>query len=160
MKAYLKIVDGINQIFKVLVIVMLVLLSLVVLAQIITRSLHISVAWLEEMARYSMIYVCFLGSAVCCSRGTLIKVDVLYEILSEKTRKTLLVIVGMLSIAFLFFALYSCAQYLPLGFNSDAASMRGVRMFWFYLAMPIGLGMMLLNTIANLIEILKGGNKT
>ena len=30
-------------------------------------------------------------------------------------------------------------------------------MFWFYLCMPIGMGMMFLNIIANILERMKGG---
>ena len=69
MKAYIKIVDKLNKLLEWLVVVVLVILSFVVLAQVVTRKCHISVAWLEEMARYSMIWLCFLGAAVACRRG-------------------------------------------------------------------------------------------
>lgn len=52
MKAYIKIVDKLNKLLEWLVVVVLVILSFVVLAQVVTRKCHISVAWLEEMARY------------------------------------------------------------------------------------------------------------
>ena len=81
MKAYIKIVDKLNKLLEWLVVVVLVILSFVVLAQVVTRKCHISVAWLEEMARYSMIWLCFLGAAVACRRGSLIKIDILYELL-------------------------------------------------------------------------------
>ena len=51
MKAYIKIVDKLNKLLEWLVVVVLVILSFVVLAQVVTRKCHISVAWLEEMAR-------------------------------------------------------------------------------------------------------------
>lgn len=157
MKLYLKIIVALNKVIEYLVVVVLAILAFVVLGQIITRSLEISVPWLEEIARYSMIWVAFLGGAVACRRRTLIKVDVVYEIVSKKVAHILLCVVDVISIAFLCVALYSCYKYLPLGFNSSAASMSGIKMFWFYLCMPIGLGMMMLNTIANLLTRLKGG---
>lgn len=159
MKTYIKIVDKLNKFFAYLVIAVLIFLSFVVLAQVVTRKCHISVAWLEEMARYSMIWLCFLGAAVACRRGALIKIDILYEIIPKKASQYLLSIVDILSIAFLCVALYSCSQYLPLGLNSSASSMSGIKMIWFYLCMPLGLGMTFLNIIANLIERFKGGEK-
>lgn len=44
-----------------------------------------------------------------------------------------------------------------MGFNSSASSMKSIKMFWFYLCMPIGMGMMFLNIIANILERMKGG---
>ena len=87
MKAYIKIVDKLNKLLEWLVVVVLVILSFVVLAQVVTRKCHISVAWLEEMARYSMIWLCFLGAAVACRRGSLIKIDILYELLPQKVSR-------------------------------------------------------------------------
>ena len=157
MKSYIKIVDKLNKLLEWLVVVVLVILSFVVLAQVVTRKCHISVAWLEEMARYSMIWLCFLGAAVACRRGSLIKIDILYELLPQKVSRYFLYFVDVLSIVFLVVALYSCSQYLPLGFNSSASSMKSIKMFWFYLCMPIGMGMMFLNIIANILERMKGG---
>lgn len=157
MKAYIKIVDKLNKLLEWLVVVVLVILSFVVLAQVVTRKCHISVAWLEEMARYSMIWLCFLGAAVACRRGSLIKIDILYELLPQKVSRYFLYFVDVLSIVFLVVALYSCSQYLPLGFNSSASCMKSIKMFWFYLCMPIGMGMMFLNIIANILERMKGG---
>ena len=37
--------------------------------------------------------------------------------------------------------------------------MKGIKMFWFYLSMPLGLGMMLLNLVANTYERWKGEEK-
>ena len=149
MKAYIKIVDKLNKLLEWLVVVVLVILSFVVLAQVVTRK--------EEMARYSMIWLCFLGAAVACRRGSLIKIDILYELLPQKVSRYFLYFVDVLSIVFLVVALYSCSQYLPLGFNSSASSMKSIKMFWFYLCMPIGMGMMFLNIIANILERMKGG---
>lgn len=157
MKTYLKIINTLDKLFEWLVVVMLAVLACVVMAQVVTRRCHISVAWLEELARYSMIWVCFLGGAVCSRRGTLIKIDVLYELIPKNASRVFLSMVDIISIAFLCVALYSCYQYLPLGLNSSASSMTEVKMFWFYLCMPIGMGMMLLNTVANLLERFKGG---
>ena len=106
-----------------------------------------------------MIYLCFLGAAVCCRRGSLIKVDVVHDLLPPKAARALEEAVNLVSAVFLCFALYSCCKYLPLGFNSDASSMKGIRMFWFYLSMPLGLGMTLLNLVANTYERWKGGGK-
>ena len=36
--------------------------------------------------------------------------------------------------------------------------MKSIKMFWFYLCMPIGMGMMFLNIIANILERMKGGS--
>ena len=159
MKTYLKVVNALNKVFENLVVAVLTLLALVVFLQIVTRSLHISVAFLEEAARYTMIYLCFLGAAVCCRRGSLIKVDVVHDLLPPKAARALEEAVNLVSAVFLCFALYSCCKYLPLGFNSDASSMKGIKMFWFYLSMPLGLGMMLLNLVANTYERWKGEEK-
>ncbi len=159
MKVYLSFVNKLNKLLEVLVVIMLVLLTAIVIAQIVTREMHISVSWLEEGARYTMIYVCFLGAALCTRRGTLVKIDILNEMLPKGAMKYINVLTSIISLVFLAFALYSCMQFLPVGMQRVASSMTKIKMVWFYLAMPVGMEAMVLNIIANLFEGIQGGNK-
>lgn len=45
MKTYIKVVNALNKVFENLVVAVLTLLALVVFLQIVTRALHISVAF-------------------------------------------------------------------------------------------------------------------
>ncbi len=59
-----KISKGLSKILSNLLMIMIVLLTVVVALQVITRILEISVPWAEELARFLLIWLTFIGTSV------------------------------------------------------------------------------------------------
>ena len=81
------------------------LLAFVVFYQVFTRYvLNDAAGWTEEIARYLLIAVTFLGGAMAVRRGTHIQVDVLYRFLPPKAGRVLALFVDLVRIAFFGYA--------------------------------------------------------
>ena len=76
-------------------------LGVTVFYQFFTRyALNDSAAWTEEIARYLLIGVVFIGSAIGVARNTHIHVDFLYRFLPGPAGRLLAATVDLLRIAF------------------------------------------------------------
>jgi TRAP-type C4-dicarboxylate transport system permease small subunit len=81
------------------------LLALNVFYQFFTRYvLNDSAAWTEEIARYLLICMVFVGIAAAVRGGRHIHVDFLYRLLPRKASRALATIVDLVRIAFFGFA--------------------------------------------------------
>jgi TRAP-type C4-dicarboxylate transport system permease small subunit len=81
------------------------ILAFVVFYQVFTRYvLNDAAGWTEEIARYLLIAVTFLGGAMAVRRGTHIQVDVLYRFLPPKAGRALALFVDAVRIAFFGYA--------------------------------------------------------
>lgn len=78
------------------------LLALDVFVQFFSRYvLGNSIAWTEEIARYLLVAVGFLGSAMAARKGSHIAVEFFYRYLSEPTARVMWTLVDLVRIAFL-----------------------------------------------------------
>ena len=75
------------------------MLGLVVFAQFFTRYfLGTPLGWTEELARYLLIAVCFLGLPVAARRGEHIRIDLLQGFLGPRTQPVLQLILEFLQL--------------------------------------------------------------
>jgi TRAP-type C4-dicarboxylate transport system permease small subunit len=92
------------------------LLALDVFYQFFTRYvLSDSAAWTEEIARYLLIVVTFIGSAMAVRRNTHIHVEFFYRYLPHAAGRALSTFVDVVRAAFFAYATYlSCLLVLPM----------------------------------------------
>ena len=80
-------------------------LAFVVFYQVFTRYvLNDAAGWTEEISRYLLIAITFLGGAMAVRRGTHIQVDFVYRFLPQKAGRALALAVDALRIAFFGYA--------------------------------------------------------
>lgn len=73
----------------------------VVFLQFFTRYiLNDSLAWTEEIARYLLIWIAFIGAAISFRRGTHISVEVLHHFLPEKLVRPLRFTIDVMTVGF------------------------------------------------------------
>jgi len=90
------------------------LLALDVFYQFFTRYvLADSAAWTEEIARYLLIIVCFVGAAMGVRRNTQIHVEFLYRWLPAPVGRALSTAVDMMRIAFFAYATWLAFVLVP-----------------------------------------------
>ena len=96
-----KAVAKINKLTRFVVILLLMLMVIAVSLQVLFRFfLDQPLAWTEELARYLLIWITFLGSAYAMSIRAHIGTEYILKYLSPFMGKVLLVIAAILSILF------------------------------------------------------------
>ena len=86
----------------------------VVFYQFFTRyALNNSAAWTEEIARYLLIVVTFVGGAMATRRNTHIHLEFLYRFLPAKAGRVLSTLVDVVRVGFLVYATYLSALLVP-----------------------------------------------
>ena len=83
------------------------LLAATVFYQFFTRyALNDSASWTEEIARYLLICIVFVGSAMCVRKGTHIHVDIFYRFMPPPMARALSTFVDAMRIVFFAYAVY------------------------------------------------------
>lgn len=78
------------------------LLAITVFAQFFTRYvLNDSLAWTEEIARYGLMWITFVGAAVAMRKRTHIAVEVLHNFLPEILVRPLRALIDLITVSFL-----------------------------------------------------------
>ncbi|TAA73347.1 TRAP transporter small permease [Planococcus salinarum] len=140
--------------------VFLVLFSAVMVAviflQVVMRQFDSSLSWSEELARYSFIWLVYIGISYGVKKDRHIKVDVLLLVLKNKGKIILTIIANLLFIVFAIFVIrYGtdiAMQLLSFGQKSPANQ---IPMGLIYLAAPVGMGLTLIRLLQNLIKHIK-----
>ncbi|QJD86515.1 TRAP transporter small permease [Cohnella herbarum] len=154
MKAVLKAIDGLNKLVGYVVGLMLGVMSIIIVVQVFCRFvIDYPLTWSEEAARYLMVYTVFLGASLALRNHRMIAIEIISESVKPKVRKVLRIIVALISIVFFLILLVKGVDMLEIVSRQTSASL-GFSMDIPYMAIPIGAALMLINSIANIIDYL------
>lgn len=118
------------------------LLALDVFYQFFTRYvLADSAAWTEEIARYLLIIVTFMGSAMAVRRNTHIHVEFVYRYLPSGLARALSTFVDLVRVGFLAYAFYLGCLLVPKMHNLKMTVV-DFPMSYIYAFVAAGLGLM------------------
>jgi len=82
-------------------------MALLTFVQVILRYLfHNALSWAEELLRFEVIFVAFMGAAMGVKYGTHIGVDFLYQLSPARMKSFLKMVERLLTSAFSFFLFY------------------------------------------------------
>jgi TRAP-type transport system small permease protein len=156
MQGYVSFIDKINKAVKYIVSAMFIILAVLVVLQVITRFvIDYPLSWSEEISRYLMIYIVFFGAALAMRNKEHIAIDFLVEIVSAKRKKVLNSVILWISLIFAAILFYY-GSALTLTVVNQATPTLQFSMSWAYAAIPLGSLLLLLNTIAVMIEDKQG----
>jgi len=132
--------------------ILLVLIAVIVNWGVFCRYvLFAPLPWSEQIPKYAMIYMGFLGASVGISKNRHIGFDILVTRLPSMIRK-LIIIAGRTLILFflVMMTIYGVSFALAVGFSSNAP-MLPIPMFYLFLAVPIGGVFMILQATIRLV---------
>ena len=136
---------------------LLAVVVVIVLVQVFGRYiLRISLSWPEELARYVLVWLMFLGVAAAAATRSQIIVDTLVELVSPRVRRVLEgigALAGLVAVGLLVWT--SQPLFGPASRSTSPAT--GIPSFWIYLAIPVGGALLGLFALADLARILRGG---
>lgn len=120
-------------------ITMILVLALLTVNIILRFFFSAGITWAEESIRYAIIWITFIGGAICFRRGIHVGIDLLLEYLPERSKKTLQFIINILAIIFMILLIkYGIDLVLFSMATGQLAPALQIKMYWAYLAIPTG----------------------
>ena len=134
------------------------ILTFVMLLQIVMRYVfQHSLSWPEEFSRYCFVYITFLTFGYCIQHDSMLRLDIIKEVLPKKAWDVLQVIVILISAAFfLIMLLYSFDLLQSMRETGRVSAALGIPYFYIYLSTTVGFALALFRTAQRIWRALAG----
>lgn len=145
--------EHIEEVFLVLLSTTMVVF---IFLQVVLRQFGNSLSWSEELARFSFIWLVYIGISYGVKKQRHVKIDIVLQFVKEKQRIILTIIANTLFLAFAILVVikgYSIADRL-LVFGQQSPALH-IPMGFVYMATPVGMGLTSIRLIQNLIINIK-----
>ena len=121
--------------------------TLIVFLNVLTRYfLSFSYSWSEEVTRYIMIAVAFIGAAICSRKGIHLAIDFFFNILPPAVRKYLAMLIAFIGAGFTLTLTVLSIRYVGHAFETGQRSAAmDVPMIFVYAPITIGCSLMFLH---------------
>ena len=103
-----------------------------------------SLPWADEVARYTMIWMCFLGAGLALREGAHVALTNFQTALPIGAARALRGVVLMLLTIFFGVMIWMGWDYMSRAQFQLSAALR-IRMFWVYAAMPVGFALLIVH---------------
>ncbi|MGL4440681.1 MAG: TRAP transporter small permease, partial [Bosea sp. (in: a-proteobacteria)] len=159
----LAVLEWLNIAVYYLIGAILALISVVVLVQVLVRfvlthlGINVSAPWTEEMARFLLVWLIFLGAATGCRQMQLISLDFVLKALPSMIGQIArYVALGLCLYLFVLMVIYG-HQFVRIIGATELSPVMQISKSWVYWAMPVGAGLMIINTLAFIAEAIIDG---
>lgn len=147
----MKIVRWLDENFEeVILVVLLVVISFVMLAQIFARYVfNDSMTWPEEFCRYCYIWTVFLSLGYTIKRGNMLRVGVVMDLFPAKFQNAVAIMLNLVTLV-LFWMLFRRAIGVVghiKNVTHEISSAMGIPMWLMYMSTVVGFGLALIRTI-------------
>ena len=133
----------------------MIALAAVITLQIVSRVFFTSFAWTEEVARFLLIWITFLGAALAFQQGRHIAVTFVRDLMPLNLRRIITGAGILVAIAFLVTLAMIGWKYSGIQSFQKSPSLR-ISMFWVYLVMPASAAIMTFLAVVDLVRLLAG----
>ncbi len=132
-----RLTDGLVWIVRLACITMATMIFVVVVLAIVARyGFGQAVSWTEEVPRYLLIWVSFLGAAVCVLKREHVGFEVLLNALPTRVRQITTALISLLIFSFGYVMLHYGIVFVK-DFGSDLMETIPFTNYWYYPAMPV-----------------------
>ncbi|MGY6694913.1 MAG: TRAP transporter small permease [Roseinatronobacter sp.] len=157
MTLFLNLTDKLNAVILYVLACLLAVVSVAVIAQVSVRfvltaaGINLSAPWTEELARYGLIWMVFLGAGYGMRHSRMISMEFLIQSLPPQIGIPLRYLVLAMIIGFSGLLLKAGLDFVALG-RSETSPVLGITKDWVYWAMPVGAALLILNTLAHIAD--------
>lgn len=153
----MKTVSKINQVLcKVEGFIMVAWFALVIVvmtSQVISRYVFGSpIKWSEEFARYSFVWISYLGCAYCVGADGHTSITALKERLSEKGQKVLTIVGNVIMIGVFLRLMPIAIEYIAKNGDFLTSIMR-IPFKYLYYSLPVGIGLSIIQLVMKVILV-------
>jgi C4-dicarboxylate transporter DctQ subunit len=132
--------------------------SLVLFANVIARYVfNWGFPWAEELVRYEIIWMVFLGGSIAARQGLHIGVDLLVRFAPVPLRKPINVLINLISLSFcVFIVYYGITLVIQTRMFGQVSPALQVPMWMVQVAIPLGAGLMSLRFAQQIWRLVAG----
>jgi len=147
-----------NKLEEIIASCLLITTSLIVFMQVVLRyGFGFTLTWVEEAARYMIVWFVFLGASIGVREKAHPAMDTLLHVAPKAVKPILQIVVTIICMAFCVIIVRSGISVVVSAYSIGATS-PALRMPLFipYIAVPVGLGLMLIRYAIQLKDLLMG----
>jgi len=159
---YLAVMAVVNRAVLWILATLMAVMTVAITVQVFVRfgaaipALRFSAPWTEELARYAMIWMIFLGLGVGFRYRMVIAFNFIVESLRRQWGQALQLIAFLVSMAFLALLIKLGVDTVGFGYIERSPVMR-LSKAWVYWAMPAGAGLAVANIVAVIVQAWRTG---
>lgn len=113
--------------------------------------------WAEEVARYSIVWIVFIGGSICARKGMHLAVDAMAIRLSQASQQYLRMFVNVLCLLFcIYLVIYGYGMVELARETEQITAALELPIFYVYLAIPVGGALMAIRFAQDFYLALKG----
>ena len=130
-------------------------MTAIILLQVFFRYvLNQPLSWTEEVSRFMMVWLTFLIAPIAYRQGWNVSIDILSSLFKGRAHYVLQLLLNVLVLVIVvtFLQILLKKGGIVAGGWGRTASSVPMRMFWVYLAMPVGIGIMVLVAIELILD--------
>src|SRR5438034_2453111 len=151
-----RIVDQVLAAVRIVCIIQASALFLIVVFAVIGRYVFgRSLTWTEEVPRYLLIWISFLGAAACVARHEHVGFNVLFNALPAPVRRWLGAAIGVLILGF-GWIVFRYGIVFVKDFGPDVMETIPYTNYWYYVAVAISGALLLIFAVNNSVDALRG----
>ena len=140
-------VRGITHVLETLTLVGMSVVFVTIVVEVVLRyGFGSSLIFTEELTRYTMIWVAFLGGVVALRDGAHVATGGIGNRFGPRVRNLASLVADALTVLFLLTLTWASIQTLPNQRDQLTTTLH-VSIFWFYLALPVGAVLMVVVVI-------------
>lgn len=153
-----KILSLLNRAEEILSSSCLVVMTGLIAFQVITRyAFQYSFDWSEELARYLFIWSIYVGCSFATKEDRHLEVTILRTIAGGKFAKPVTLISQALTVVFcLACGWWGFEMVLFLASTGQNTPALEIKIYWVFLSVPVGLGLMALRTMERMWKLITG----
>ena len=151
MGVFNKFSNAVNTLVEYIVAILMGLMTIVVFVQVLFRLFAGSLPWSEELARYMMIYLGYMGASVGVKYGNHIAVEFLSTMLPKKGQDVLQIVVDLLSLVCFAVIIFYGLKVVNITMMQKSPAMQ-VKMGYIYFSLVLGGGLMFFQCVVDLVN--------
>lgn len=148
------------QISEMIVIICFVAIVLTTFLGVVSRYiLEYSIPWADEIARYGLVWLVYIGMVSSLVRGQHVCVEVLLVRYRGKLRTWMLNLIDLAGMLLFGALLYGGLLLVEMAYTQVTPGL-GISKSWVYAAVPIGAALMLIEYVSRIKRRLSGQDQT
>jgi len=154
MNLFKKIDNNFEEYFSAM---LLIIMTILIFFQVVSRFiLNAPLAWSEEIARYTFIWLIYISAALAVKHKEHIRVEILLSFLKGRTKIIFYIITDILFLIFSYFLFKEGISLVAmLTKHGQISPAVGFSMNYVYAIIPIGYGLMGFRLVQNIIKKIK-----